>query len=367
MNSVNIEATHTNLKSSEEATKGKSSRNNEQRRLIKPGYEYNPAVKYLGFTLLLSYHYVLWFNSESFYPIPLLDEKITIGWLVNLLGTSLAMIVVALVLKRSNHLSSIKMLDKVVPLVLIAITLVLESIAPSLGNPVLLYGSSMIAGAFEGLMLILWGESLVRSNAKFSVIHIGATFGCTVFACMVLGLIMPNFATPIFTVILVAISGVLLVMQSGTLENDYVTLLPKKAAKPAMKTVAVVCMIGFVTSIACYYLTALAFVCLLAFLLIPITKRENSILELTSAPVKPAEIEVICQEVSQEFALSEREAEILKLLAKGNTANGIANKLVISPHTVNTHIRHIYDKVGIHKRSELLEYINMRKDDSLNE
>ena len=192
--------------------------------------------------------------TQKFYPIPLLDEKITIGWLVNLLGTSLAMIVVALVLKRSNHLSSIKMLDKVVPLVLIAITLVLESIAPSLGNPVLLYGSSMIAGAFEGLMLILWGESLVRSNAKFSVIHIGATFGCTVFACMVLGLIMPNFATPIFTVILVAISGVLLVMQSGTLENDYVTLLPKKAAKPAMKTVAVVCMIGFVTSIACYYL-----------------------------------------------------------------------------------------------------------------
>ena len=29
MNSVNIEATHTKLKSSEEATKGKSSRNNE--------------------------------------------------------------------------------------------------------------------------------------------------------------------------------------------------------------------------------------------------------------------------------------------------------------------------------------------------
>lgn len=108
MNSVNNEATHTNLKSSEETTKGKSSRNNEQRRLIKPGYEYNPAVKYLGFSLLLSYHYVLWFNSESFYPIPLLDEKITNGWLVNLLGTSLAMIVVALVLKRSNHLSSIK-------------------------------------------------------------------------------------------------------------------------------------------------------------------------------------------------------------------------------------------------------------------
>lgn len=52
---------------------------------------------------------------------------------------------------------------------------------------------------------------------------------------MVLGLIMPNFATPIFSVILVAISGVLLVMQSGALENDYVTLLPKKLLNPPWK------------------------------------------------------------------------------------------------------------------------------------
>lgn len=34
MNLANNEATHTNLKSSEEATKGKSSRNNERRGLI---------------------------------------------------------------------------------------------------------------------------------------------------------------------------------------------------------------------------------------------------------------------------------------------------------------------------------------------
>lgn len=105
-------------------------------------------------------------------------------------------------------------------------------------------------------------------------------------------------------------------------------------------------------------------ICLLAFFLIPITKREQSIIDLTSAPVKPSEIDEICNEVASEFVLSEREAEILKLIAKGNTANGITSKLYISPHTVNTHLRHIYDKVGIHKRSELLEYLNMRKDDS---
>lgn len=54
----------------------------------------------------------------------------------------------------------------------------------------------------------------------------------------------------------------------------------------------------------------------------------------------------------------------MRLIARGNTVNNIANKLVISPHTVNTHIRHIYDKIGIHKRNELIEYINMKKEES---
>lgn len=110
--------------------------------------------------------------------------------------------------------------------------------------------------------------------------------------------------------------------------------------------------------------TALLFVCALALLLIQITKREQNIIQLTHEPVKPTEIEAICTEISIEFSLSTREEEILKLIAKGNTANNIAQKLYISPHTVNTHIRHIYEKVGIHKKGELLEYINMRKDDT---
>ncbi len=40
------------------------------------------------------------------------------------------MIIVAVLLKRSKHLSDITGLDKVIPLVLIAITLVLESVGP---------------------------------------------------------------------------------------------------------------------------------------------------------------------------------------------------------------------------------------------
>ena len=33
---------------------------------------------------------------------------------------------------------------------------------------------------------------------------------------------------------------------------------------------------------------------------------------------------------------------------------------MISPNTVNTHIKHIYDKTSIHHRAELIDYVNMR-------
>ncbi|MEG1827457.1 MAG: helix-turn-helix transcriptional regulator, partial [Gordonibacter sp.] len=83
----------------------------------------------------------------------------------------------------------------------------------------------------------------------------------------------------------------------------------------------------------------------------------------TAAPPSKAEIDEICDEVSREFALSAREGEILELIARGYTTNSIATKLVISPYTVNTHIRHIYEKMQIHKRSELLNYLNLQRSD----
>ena len=51
-------------------------------------------------------------------------------------------------------------------------------------------------------------------------------------------------------------------------------------------------------------------------------------------------------------------------MARGYTVDNISNKLVISPYTTQTHIRHIYAKMNIHKRSELLDYINMHRDEA---
>lgn len=62
-------------------------------------------------------------------------------------------------------------------------------------------------------------------------------------------------------------------------------------------------------------------------------------------------------EIEQDkVVLSERELEIIALIAKGNSTNEIADKLFISPHTVKTHRKNINFKLGIHSPTELLHF-----------
>jgi predicted ATPase/DNA-binding CsgD family transcriptional regulator len=50
-------------------------------------------------------------------------------------------------------------------------------------------------------------------------------------------------------------------------------------------------------------------------------------------------------------ALTAREGEVLRLLAEGNTNRQIAEQLVISPRTVNTHLTSLYQKMGVTSRT----------------
>jgi DNA-binding NarL/FixJ family response regulator len=55
--------------------------------------------------------------------------------------------------------------------------------------------------------------------------------------------------------------------------------------------------------------------------------------------------------------LSEREREVLQLLAEGSLYKEIASRLSISIDTVRTHIRKIYEKLHVHSRTEaVLKY-----------
>ena len=50
-------------------------------------------------------------------------------------------------------------------------------------------------------------------------------------------------------------------------------------------------------------------------------------------------------------ALSERELEVLSLIAQGETNRGAAARLFISEATVKTHLLHIYEKLGVNDRA----------------
>lgn len=71
----------------------------------------------------------------------------------------------------------------------------------------------------------------------------------------------------------------------------------------------------------------------------------------------PAEIAAYCQALAAEYGLTPREAEILALLALGRSAKYIAEELQVSYNTTRTHIRHVYEKLNIHSKQELIDAV----------
>lgn len=463
----------------------------------------HPAFKYVGFALLFSWHYGLWFIPHMFIGVELLDDHVTVSWLVNLAAIVISLLLIAFALGRKRRLSSIRWLFAAAPVLMCAATLSLCLLPQALGLPGLAYALAFFLGVVEAVLWILWGEHYASVKAHYSLRHIGTTFGCTVLATVTTAWLLPPYAASVFVAALPLVSGALLGAAERTAKKAPPVLLPKATAQGGLKNMTVVSVITFLASMACYFLvaiipweilpmadlsftvgiiggavlvlalagisavtkdkanifkmypgiivilivafalfiadpffyfisftiatgisslleillimyfgiltskgyvtpatafafsgafvragiaagniwavgyesappsvaaavtpeTCLALICLLAALLVPLVRQEFSIVALTAAPPTKAELDEICSEVAKEFKLSARESEVLVLIARGHTTNSMAEKLVISPYTINTHIRHIYDKMQIHKRSELLNYLNMQRSD----
>ena len=54
--------------------------------------------------------------------------------------------------------------------------------------------------------------------------------------------------------------------------------------------------------------------------------------------------------------LTDRERDVLKLVAEGYTTQEIADVLVVSPKTIEGHKTNLMAKLGIHNRTELVKY-----------
>lgn len=77
---------------------------------------------------------------------------------------------------------------------------------------------------------------------------------------------------------------------------------------------------------------------------------------LTGVPSTPHEaIMARCQALGRRFSLSEREREVLVLIAEGRSSARIQEDLSIAAGTVNYHTRNIYAKLGVHSRQEIID------------
>lgn len=77
---------------------------------------------------------------------------------------------------------------------------------------------------------------------------------------------------------------------------------------------------------------------------------------------KPGTWKHCCMEMGAEYGLTHRESDILSLLLKALTIDHIGSTLFISPHTVKTHVYHIYQKIGVKNRGELSALFQERLD-----
>lgn len=66
-------------------------------------------------------------------------------------------------------------------------------------------------------------------------------------------------------------------------------------------------------------------------------------------------LEVRCLELSRSYGLTPKETEVLVLLAQGHSRTYIREALFISKRTVDAHVHHIYGKMGINSRDELIQ------------
>ena len=76
----------------------------------------------------------------------------------------------------------------------------------------------------------------------------------------------------------------------------------------------------------------------------------------------PSRITLRCRILQEEYRLTSRETEIMELIVRGYSVARIAEEHVVSENTVRTHYKHIYAKLAIHKKQELIAMVDALKD-----
>ena len=96
--------------------------------------------------------------------------------------------------------------------------------------------------------------------------------------------------------------------------------------------------------------------CLILVLLITV-RNEEAIKTQVESNIAEREEQVFAA-IAKEYGLTPREQEVVEILADGHTSAYIADMVGASQNTIKAHIAHIYQKLNVHHKDEILEFID---------
>ena len=218
----------------------------------------HPTRRFVGFALLLAWHYNLWFLHDSFVGAQLLDDCVTQSWLIALVSAAVSFIVIAFALGRKHRLCNIPWMLWTATAAAVICTLALTLFAFSFPTDLIAYALAAVVGITNAILWVMWGELYSRTKTSFSVSYIGTTVGLVTLVCSLICFVLPTGISSVFIALMPLAAG-LLFARGATIAKDmpYPTLLPKSTANRALKPMIVVCGTTFVASVACYFLVAI--------------------------------------------------------------------------------------------------------------
>ncbi len=84
---------------------------------------------------------------------------------------------------------------------------------------------------------------------------------------------------------------------------------------------------------------------------LPVEQAVNGAVELIAA-LDAGDGATIPPSAAEDFHLTPREREVLRLLATGRSDREIAEALFVSPRTIQSHVAHIHKKLAVNSRTE---------------